>query len=95
MKRHALVIKSKDNVATAIQDIPAGKTAVVGVDEGTITVKVHQGIDLGHKFAIKDIAEGEDVIKYSCVIGRATRGIKIGEHAHIQNMESLRGRGDL
>ena len=95
MKRHALVIKNQDNVATAIQDLPAGLDAVVGIDEETLSIKLIQEIALGHKFAIRDIARGEDVLKYNCVIGRATRDIKIGEHAHVQNMESLRGRGDL
>lgn len=95
MKRDALVIKDRDNVATAIRDIPAGKDAVVGVDEETLTIRVSGEIPLGHKFAVKPIARGEDVLKYNCVIGRATRDIKTGEHAHVQNMESLRGRGDL
>ncbi len=95
MKRDALVIKDRDNVATAIRDIPAGKDAVVGIDEETLTIRVSGEISLGHKFAVKPIARGEDVLKYNCVIGRATRDIKTGEHAHVQNMESLRGRGDL
>lgn len=95
MKRHALVIKNQDNVATAIQDLPAGREAVVGMGEETISIRLLQEIALGHKFAIKDIEKGEDVLKYNCVIGRATRDIKAGEHAHVQNMESLRGRGDL
>ena len=95
MKRHALVIKSQDNVATAIKDLPSGQDAVVGIGEETISILLIQEIALGHKFAIKEIAKGDDILKYNCVIGRATRDIKIGEHAHVQNMESLRGRGDL
>lgn len=95
MKRHALVIKSQDNVATAIQDIPAGQDAVVGVDQKTVTVPVLKDIALGHKFAVRAIAKGENVLKYNCVIGRATADIPVGEYVHVQNMESLRGRGDL
>ena len=95
MKRQALVIKNQDNVATAIKDLPGGKEAVVGIGEETISILLAQEIALGHKFAVKEIAKGDDILKYNCVIGRATRDIKIGEHAHVQNMESLRGRGDL
>ena len=95
MKRDALIIKDRDNVATAIRDIPPGKKAVVGVDEETRIIHVPEKIPLGHKFAVKPIAGGEDVLKYNCIIGRATRDIKTGEHAHVHNMESLRGRGDL
>ena len=95
MKRNALVIKDQDNVATAIQDLTIGQDALVGIDEETRCVRLIQAIDLGHKFAIREIAKGEDVLKYNCVIGRATQNIKIGEHVHVQNLESLRGRGDL
>lgn len=95
MKRNALVIKEQDNVATAIKDIASGQNALVGIDEETLSIPLLQEIALGHKFAIRDIARGEDVLKYNCVIGRATRDIKIGEHVHVQNLESLRGRGDL
>lgn len=95
MKKNALVINSSDNVATAIRDISLDSEATVGCGEETTIVKVLQDIALGHKFAIRDIAEGEEVIKYNCVIGRTTQDIQAGEHTHVHNMESLRGRGDL
>ncbi len=95
MKRNALVIKEQDNVATAIKDIAAGEEAIVGCGEKNLKVKVLQDIVLGHKFAVRTIETGEDILKYNCVIGRATRKINVGEHAHIHNLESLRGRGDL
>ena len=37
------------------------------------------GIPAGHKFALRDIAEGEDIIKYGNPIGHATRDISKGE----------------
>ena len=37
------------------------------------------GIPAGHKFALRDIAEGEDIIKYGNPIGHATRNIRKGE----------------
>jgi altronate dehydratase small subunit len=95
MKRTAIAIKEADNVATAIKDIPAGQEAAVGIGEQVITVLVKQDIAYGHKFALRAIAKGEAVLKYNCVIGRATCEITPGQHAHVHNMESLRGRGDL
>jgi len=95
MKRTAIAIKEQDNVATAIEDIAAGEEAAVGVSEQTIFIRVAQDIAYGHKFALRAIAKGEDVLKYNCAIGRATCNIKPGQHAHVHNMESLRGRGDL
>ena len=95
MKRDAIVIKEDDNVATALRDLAAGETVSVGVGEAMVAVAVVDAITFGHKFAMRDIAAGEDILKYGEVIGRATAGIPAGAHAHVQNIESLRGRGDL
>jgi len=47
----------------------------------TVAVALQElpGIPAGHKFALRDIAEGEDVIKYGYPIGHATRPIHKGE----------------
>lgn len=95
MRRHALAIKKEDNVATAIRDIAAGEAAIVGIDEENMSVTVLQDIALGHKLALRPIHCGEEILKYGTVIGRATRDIQLGEHVHVQNVESTRGRGDL
>jgi altronate dehydratase small subunit len=34
------------------------------------------------------------VLKYGQLIGKASRALKAGEHAHTHNVESARGRGD-
>lgn len=95
MNRDAIVIKESDNVATALHDLPQGQQASVGIGDETIAVMLVEDIELGHKFAIRDIAEGQNIIKYGEIIGRATDHIAKGAHAHVQNIESLRGRGDL
>ena len=45
----------------------------------------------GHKYALRDIAEGENVIKYGMPIGHATRAIKKGEHVHVHNVKTNLG----
>lgn len=95
MKRDAIMIKDGDNVATALRDLAAGESATVGCGESTQTTRLLQDIAYGHKFAVRDIAIGADVLKYGEVIGRATADIAAGAHAHVHNIESLRGRGDL
>ncbi len=95
MRRDAIAIKAKDNVATAIRDIAPEAAANVGVEEEVLTVTVTQAIPLGHKLALRRIRQGEDILKYGTVIGRATREIETGEHVHVHNVESTRGRGDL
>jgi altronate dehydratase small subunit len=59
-----------------------------------VSVVVCSDIPFGHKFATRDIPCHEPVIKYGESIGRATKAIKTGEHVHVHNVESERGRGD-
>ena len=42
----------------------------------------------GHKYALRDIKCGEDIIKYGNPIGHATRDIKKGEHVHTHNVKT-------
>ena len=95
MKVDALMIKSEDNVATALHDLKCDDTATIGLGELQKSVRMVEDIPYGHKFAVVDIKKGDSIIKYGEVIGRATQSIEQGAHAHVQNIESLRGRGDL
>jgi altronate dehydratase small subunit len=95
MKVDAIVINEKDNVAVALRDIEPGETIGFALGSDHREMIVHEFIPFGHKFAVRDLKKGEDVLKYGEVIGRTTRMIPAGSHAHIQNIESLRGRGDL
>jgi altronate dehydratase len=47
---------------------------------------------MGHKFALRPIASGENVIKYGEPIGETTAAIARGEHVHVHNVVSHRGR---
>ena len=49
---------------------------------------VEVDIGSGHKYAIKDIKKGENVIKYGCPIGHATEDIKVGDHVHTHNVKT-------
>ena len=42
----------------------------------------------GHKYALRDIAAGENIIKYGNPIGHATVDIKKGEHVHSHNVKT-------
>lgn len=95
MKYDAIKISVGDNVATALRDLEPLEKCRLSFENDDTEIEVLEQILLGHKFAVKDILKGEDIIKYGEVIGRATAAINKGAHAHIQNIESLRGRGDL
>ncbi|MBQ6246419.1 MAG: altronate dehydratase [Kiritimatiellae bacterium] len=47
--------------------------------------------DDGHKYALRDIAAGENVIKYGMPIGHATCAISKGEHVHVHNVATNLG----
>ena len=82
-------INPKDKVAVALQVIPAGTT----VEVDGVSVTTIDEIPAGHKFALVDIAEGENVIKYGSSIGVAKEPIKQGNWIHTHNIKT--GLGDL
>lgn len=45
-------------------------------------------LENGHKYAVREIAEGENVIKYGQPIGSAVCRIRKGEHVHTQNLKT-------
>ena len=45
----------------------------------------------GHKYALRDIAAGEDVVKYGMPVGHATKAIAKGEHVHVDNLATNLG----
>lgn len=90
----AVIVSAHDNVATAVADLKSGKAAVTRLEDETIELIPASDIPLGHKFALTDIDAGQPIIKYGYSIGIAREKILKGEHVHVHNVESLRGRGD-
>jgi len=86
-----LVISERDNVATALEPLDAGR--VLDVNGASITTV--EAIASGHKVALRAIVAGEAVIKYGSPIGLASADITAGAHVHTHNVSSSRGRGDL
>ena len=82
---NAMIIDAKDNVAVAIEPIAAGETATFLLAGKPVSVPVTEDITIYHKFAIRDIAEGEPVVKYGEHIGQAT-----GAHVHVHNVVSMK-----
>ena len=52
---------------------------------------VQVNIEDGHKYALRDIAKGENIIKYGFPIGHAVCDIKEGEHVHSHNLKTNLG----
>ena len=78
--KNSIVISPGDSVGVALTALKKGARA-----DG---VTLAEDIERGHKFALKEIKAGENVIKYGEVIGRALCDIAPGEHIHTHNMKT-------
>lgn len=83
-KNDLIIINDSDIVAVALRHIKAGENCKVD----SISLTANQDIPFGHKIALRDIEEGEDIIKYGQPIGHATSSIKKGDHVHTHNVKT-------
>lgn len=90
----AIVLHRDDNVATLIDTGRAAERLQL-TGEASSALELNADVPFGHKCAIRPIGKGADILKYGQVIGRATADIQPGDHVHVQNVEALRGRGDI
>ena len=80
MAKKTIIINELDNVAVALTDLKEGEQ-----HEG-VTLK--EDITKGHKFALKDLNEGDMVIKYGNPIAWAICPIEAGSHVHVHNVRT-------
>src|SRR5215470_17878318 len=71
----ALVLNSRDDVAIAKKEIPAGTV----LEDAAGRIEVRQDIRPGHKVARRARRTGEEVRRYGQVIGFATHDIAVGD----------------
>ena len=68
-------IHPKDNVAVALADLPAGE--VLHLSGRDVTLR--EAIPVGHKIALADLNEQDQVIKYGYPIGHVRRRVQSGD----------------
>ncbi|MCC2978407.1 altronate dehydratase family protein [Sphingomonas sp. PL-96] len=81
----ALQVDPRDDVATALRDLAAGETVLLG----TGAVPLCEAVAKGHKLAVRPIKAGAEVVKFGWPIGRATTDIAAGAHVHTHNVRTL------
>ena len=65
------------------------KTVIINEKDNVgVCLDGNDKIPAGHKFALRAIAEGEYVVKYGEIIGKATQTIAEGEWVHTHNVKS-------
>ena len=80
MAKSTIIINKLDNVAVALCDLKKGEE-----HEGVVLA---EDITKGHKFALRDIKKGEEIIKYGSDIAYATADIPKGSHVHTHNVHT-------
>lgn len=93
MTIHFVVHEEGDSVGVVVvEGVKAGDTLNGWVMEPDhiINVKTLNDIPIGHKVAIKPLADKDTVIKYGVDIGRTVAPIKVGEHLHVHNVKTKR-----
>ena len=81
-----------DDVAVTIRDVFSGEVILVKALNGqdVVSITACENVPLGHKISIRDVQNGDKVIKYGHAIGVATQFIPAGAHVHVHNIQSLR-----
>lgn len=93
MATHFIVHDKADTVGVmVVENAQPGQdlTGWVMETDETITLKSLDAVPLGHKIALREIKNGETVLKYGHDIGRAVAEIGRGRHVHIHNLKTKR-----
>ncbi|MCM3728050.1 altronate dehydratase family protein [Neobacillus cucumis] len=79
-----LQIHEKDNIILALKDLKKDEQLNVN---GTV-VQLKEDVYRGHKVAIRDIQQDENIVKYGYPIGHAVTRIHAGELVHTHNTKT-------
>jgi altronate dehydratase small subunit len=80
-----IILAKDDNVGVALRGIAPGEFAVDG--QGS-KIKSVEDVPLGHKIALKTIAEGDKIVRFGLPVGIARAPIGAGRLVHIHNVRS-------
>jgi len=90
---HLLVHEHDDNVGVVVvEGLTAGTDMLCAVtaDNSDFRLTAKAAIPIGHKVALRPLAEGETVVKYGEDIGRMIKAADVGEHVHTHNCKTKR-----
>lgn len=88
-----LVHHHEDNVGVVVvEGLTAGTDmlCVVTHDNSDFNLTAQADIPIGHKVALKDLNEGDTVIKYGEDIGKMVGSAAVGQHVHTHNCKTKR-----
>jgi hypothetical protein len=80
-----VVLADGDNVGVAVQPVAQGDSAYSATGQA---ITAAEEIPLGHKVALRAIANGEKIIRFGMPVGIATSDIPPGRLVHVHNVKS-------
>ncbi len=83
MAPHLLQLDSRDNVLIALADLKAGEAVEFAGNRYTPS----KNVPAKHKFAVRDLAVGDNVIMYGVLVGKAVKPIAAGELLTTSNLQ--------
>ncbi|MCP1300041.1 altronate dehydratase family protein [Chryseobacterium sp. S0630] len=83
MQKKVLKVNPKDNVAVALVDLHQGET--VTLDD--LTYEIIKDTKAKHKFVTEDLSEGDAIIMYGVLVGKASQTIQKGEVITTENVK--------
>jgi len=86
MNPNCIIINNMDNVAVVVVKICKGDPIIL---PDFSSIPACTDIPAGHKIALRDMKQGEDIIKYGEQIGRLNAAVSRGDWVHIHNIFSL------
>lgn len=89
MERKGILIKDNDMAVTLSEPAAVGDVIVYEKAGQKYNLPVKESIPCYHKAACRDIRNGELVLKYGQVIGRAVEDIPAGCLIHTHNLKSV------
>ena len=92
-KPQLLVHDHKDNVGVVVVEGLTDGTEMLCVithDDSDFKLTARADVPIGHKIALKDLNEGDTIIKYGEDIGKMVASVEKGGHVHVHNLKTKR-----
>ena len=89
MKINALLMDPKDNVVTCVEEIPEGNQVCYQNQGKEKFLTAEDKIPYCHKIALRDLTEGEEIIKYGESLGKLVQAVDKGHWVSDQNLKSV------
>ena len=88
-----LVHDKKDSVGVVVvEGLKAGTDmlVVVTADNSQFHLTAKMDVPIGHKIALRDLRDGDTVVKYGVDIGQTIAPIERGAYLHVHNVKTKR-----